>query len=125
LSAEQHLVDEHSQTRRTRRALTYDLGRWATELRPQLQLKQQTLTLDLGAEPLLPVLCDRAQIRHVVVRLVAKAHTLTGPRGRITVRARHVSDFLRIEIEGKGAADGHAAGTDAIYVLTIPVAAAA
>ena len=88
---------------RCSRVLNYDLARWITELRPQLQAKQQSLQLEIGEMSLPPVLCDRQQLRQVLINLITTAHTLTDAGGHITVRARAADRFITIEVNDSGA----------------------
>lgn len=80
------------------RVLDYDLARWATELRPHLDSKRQSLRLELGAAPLPPVRYDRDKLHQAIVNLVHDAHTFTDAGGHIALAARPTGDTVTIEV---------------------------
>lgn len=82
------------------RSVTYDLARWITELRPHLHPKEHALALDLGRDPLPPVLYDRELIGRVVVTLVTIANRFTGADSQVIVRARPCARGVHISVEG-------------------------
>jgi signal transduction histidine kinase len=85
------------------RVLNYDLARWATELRPHLQSKQQSLCLELDAAPLPAVRYDRDKLRQAIVNLVHDAHTFTGVGGHIALAAHATGDTVTIEVRDSAA----------------------
>ena len=89
---------------RRSRVLNYDLARWVTELRPQVQSKDHSLQLEIDDKALPPVLCDRSQLRQVLVNLVTTAHMFTENGGRIVVSARAEGSCVSIEVKDTGAA---------------------
>lgn len=112
-----HATSDRDQGRRElarrSRVLNYDLARWVTELRPQLQSKGQSLQLEIDEAALPPVLCDREQLRQVVINLVTNAQTSTGAGGCITVAARTVNNCVSVEVkDSTGAATGRARGVE-------------
>jgi two-component system sensor histidine kinase ResE len=80
------------------RVLDYDLARWATELRPHLDSKQQSLRLELDAAPLPPVRYDRDKLHQAIVNLVHDAHTFTDAGGHIALAAHATGETVTIEI---------------------------
>ena len=83
-------------------ALDTFLAQWVADFVPTLAAKKQALTLEIIDGPLPAIPCDREKIQQVVVNLIANAHKFTGEGGRITVRARHDTGFVIVEVEDTG-----------------------
>jgi signal transduction histidine kinase/DNA-binding response OmpR family regulator len=81
--------------------LTTIIDSVVTTMRPLLDGKTQTLTLDL--EPDLPLaMGDYDRMVQVITNLVSNAHKYTQAGGLIHVRAERAGDLLRVAVEDNG-----------------------
>ncbi|HEY8742197.1 MAG TPA: ATP-binding protein, partial [Chloroflexota bacterium] len=87
--------------RRTRLALSPLLQEVADAFRPQLDAKQQRLTLDL-APHLPPVLGDAERLTQVFTNLISNAHKYSPAGATITVSAMPQGDGLRVDVRDTG-----------------------
>jgi signal transduction histidine kinase len=70
-------------------------------LRPQLEAKGQRLTLERDQR--LPLVSgDAARVTQILTNLLSNAHKYTPPGGRITVRVRGETRWVRVEVEDTG-----------------------
>jgi signal transduction histidine kinase len=84
---------------------TLDLGRLirevASSLRPQIEAKEQRLTLHL-AEELPAVSGDDDRVTQILTNLLSNAHKYTPPGGSITITARGEAGHVRVSVQDTG-----------------------
>ena len=70
-------------------------------LRPSFMEREQTLSLELPAEPL-RVRADARALEQVLLNLLSNANRFTPEEGTVAVRATRIDDRVRIEVDDSG-----------------------
>jgi signal transduction histidine kinase len=87
--------------RRTRLDLADLMAEVAKALRPQIEAKEQRLSLDL-AETLPAVSGDADRVTQILTNLLSNAHKYTPPAGTISLSARREEGRVRINVQDTG-----------------------
>ncbi|MCW5853174.1 MAG: response regulator [Anaerolineae bacterium] len=74
----------------------------AETLRPQIEAKSQTLSVDVPAD-LPPVLADRDRLVQIVTNLLSNAYKYTLAGGRLAIAATHTDGVARLAVSDTGA----------------------